>query len=260
MFSGGVAEFVYRREPRDFGDMGRRLGEALRNRVDRGALPWPLLSAGECIRATALGASAYSVQLSGNTSYISDPGALLPQRNLQVIQPVYVCPDSIDPGVLARAIRDHLAAFDLAGVERNVALALRWHGAPTYERILAFAQGIAAGLAEPVAANKPLFIMLDGDIAQTLGAILREEVKIANELLVIDGVTLWDFDYIDLGRIRLPSNTVPVTIKSLVFSQDPRHPHLESHTHHHRHDDRHHHHHASDHASTGGVGRGRGHE
>ena len=35
---------------------------------------------------------------------------------------------------------------------------------------------------------------------------------------------LMDFDYIDLGRIRLPSNTVPVTIKSLVFSEDPRGP------------------------------------
>jgi ethanolamine utilization protein EutA len=39
---------------------------------------------------------------------------------------------------------------------------------------------------------------------------------------VIDGIALRDFDYIDLGRIRMPSCTVPVTIKSLVFSQDPR--------------------------------------
>ena len=31
---------------------------------------------------------------------------------------------------------------------------------------------------------------------------------------------LRDFDYIDLGRIRMPSYTVPVTIKSLVFSED----------------------------------------
>jgi ethanolamine utilization protein EutA len=240
MFSGGVAEFVYRREARDFGDMGRRLGEALRSRVDQAALPWPLLSAGECIRATALGASAYSVQLSGNTSYISNPGILLPQRNLQVVQPDYVCEDEVDPIALARAIREHLVAFDLTHVERDVALALRWRGAPTYERIAAFARGIIEGFADVVAAGRPLFIMLDGDVAQTLGAILREEMKIANELLVIDGVTLWDFDYIDLGRIRLPSNTVPVTIKSLVFSQDPRHPHLESHTHHHH---VHHHHH-----------------
>jgi ethanolamine utilization protein EutA len=61
---------VYGREVLDFGDMGRRLGHAVRARVDGGALPWPLLPAGECIRATALGASEYSVQLSGNTSYI----------------------------------------------------------------------------------------------------------------------------------------------------------------------------------------------
>ena len=63
--------------------------------------------------------------------------------------------------------------------------------------------------------------MLDGDIAQTLGAILREELLVESEILAIDGVMLRDFDYIDLGRIRMPSYTVPVTIKSLVFSEDP---------------------------------------
>ena len=35
---------------------------------------------------------------------------------------------------------------------------------------------------------------------------------------MIDGITLWGFDFVDLGRIRMPSMTVPVTIKSLVFS------------------------------------------
>jgi ethanolamine utilization protein EutA len=50
-------------------------------------LPWPLLPAGECIRATAFGASEYSVQLSGNTVYVSAPGELLPRKNLQVLQP-----------------------------------------------------------------------------------------------------------------------------------------------------------------------------
>ena len=47
--------------------------------------------------------------------------------------------------------------------------------------------------------------MLDGDIAQTLGAILREELLVESEILAIDGVVLRDFDYIDLGRIRMPS-------------------------------------------------------
>jgi ethanolamine utilization protein EutA len=240
MFSGGVAEFVYRRELRDFGDMGRRLGQALRRRVNSGAFPWPLLPAGECIRATALGASAYSVQLSGNTSYISNPGRLLPRRNLQVVQPSYVCEDVIDSNALAFAIQKHLTAFDLADIDRDVALAFRWRGAPTYERIRAFGQGIVAGLSQAISAGRPLFIMLDGDVAQTLGAILREEMNVASEILVIDGVMLRDFDYIDLGRIRVPSQTVPVTIKSLVFSEDPRYPHLNHNVHGHSHDHAHH--------------------
>jgi len=245
IFSGGVGEFVYRREARDFGDMGRRLGHAIRRRIDAGALPWPLLPAGECIRATALGASAYSVQLSGNTSYISNPGKLLPRRNLQVIQPPFECGETIDPKALAAAIRRHLTAFDMGALDRELALALRWRGPPSYERIAAFAQGIVSGLVRLIEAGKPLFIMLDGDVAQTLGRMLHNELNVKSDILAIDSVTLWDFDYIDLGRIRLPSMTVPVTIKSLVFNQDPRHPHL--HTHHHDHTGHDHHHHGHRH-------------
>jgi ethanolamine utilization protein EutA len=90
--------------------------------------------------------------------------------------------------------------------------------------------------------------MLDGDVAQTLGAILREELDVKSEILCIDGVVLWDFDYIDLGRIRLPSLTVPVTIKSLVFSEDPRLPRGEKHLQHrYHHDDGHEHGHSHGH-------------
>lgn len=258
MVSGGVAEYVYGREQRDFGDLGRRLGQALRKRLDSGALPWPLLPAGECIRATALGASEYSVQLSGNTSTITNPGALLPRRNLQVLQPPFTCEMTIDPDKLAAAIRAHFTSFDVEDGAGEVALALRWQGPPSHERIFAFAQGIVRGMPQTIAKKKPLYIMLDGDIAQTLGAVLREELNVEGEILAIDGVVLWDFDYIDLGRIRLPSHTVPVTIKSLVFSEDPRLPrgvaHLQQHHHHHHghshdhhHDHGHHHHHGHDH-------------
>ena len=251
MFSGGVGEYVYGREDRDFGDMGRRLGRAVRARIDAGALPWPLLPAGECIRATALGASEYSVQLSGNTSYISKPGELLPRRNLQVLQPSYVCEESIDADKLAKAIRAHFTAFDLIEGEGEVALALRWRGAPSYERILAFAEGIRHGLATTIERRKPLYIMLDGDVAQTLGAILREELLIESEILAIDGLVLRDFDYIDLGRIRMPSFTVPVTIKSLLFSEDPRRGRPHQRIHHHDHDDAHRHGHHHNHGGHG---------
>jgi ethanolamine utilization protein EutA len=254
VFSGGVAEYIYAREDRDFCDMGRRLGQALRNKIAAGALPWPLLEANACIRATALGASEYSVQLSGNTSYISNPGALLPRRNLQVLQPPYVCEERIDADIVAAAIRDHIRAFDLDDTAHEIALAFRWRGVPSHERLFAFAQGIRHGMEAHIARRQPLFIMLDGDVAQTLGAILREELEVASEILVIDGVVLWDFDYIDLGRIRMPSNTVPVTIKSLVFSEDPRRPGPRQRLHHHAHDDDHDHTHGHDHHHPHGHG------
>ena len=222
MISGGVGEYVYGNEARDFGDLGRRLGLAFRRRLDAGRLPWPLLPAGECIRATAFGASEYSVQLSGNTVYVSQPGELLPRRNLQVLQPAIAFEQNIDAEQAAAAIRAHFEAFDLAEGEAEVALALRWSGEPSYERLAAFARAVTLALERTIAQAHPVYLILDGDVAQTIGGILKDDWGIASEVLVIDGIALRDFDYIDLGRIRMPSNTVPVTIKSLVFSQDPR--------------------------------------
>jgi len=130
---------------------------------------WPMLPAGECIRAKAIGASEYSVQLSGNTIYISSPGELLPRKNLQVLQPPFVCGEAIVPAELARSIRDHFSHFDLVEGEADVALAFHWRGVPSYERIARFAQGVIQVLPRTVAAEKPLFLVFDGDIAQTLG-------------------------------------------------------------------------------------------
>jgi len=239
MFSGGVAEYVYGREERDFGDLGKRLGLAIRRRLDRGRLPYTLLPAGECIRATAIGASEYSVQISGNTVYISNPAELLPRRNLQVLQPDVSLAGDIDPTRVTQAIARHFQAFDLTEGQSEVALAFRWEGAPAYPRLAALARGIVEALPMTVLEGKPMFLVLDGDVAHSLGALLKEEWSLASEVLVIDGISLWDFDYVDLGRVRMPSHTVPVTIKSLVFSEDPRGPKMRG---------------------QGGQGHGHGHE
>jgi ethanolamine utilization protein EutA len=277
LFSGGVAEYVYERETRDFGDMGRRLGHAIAAKLKAGALPWKLLPAGECIRATALGASEYSVQLSGNTCFISNPAKLLPRRNLQVIQPPYEPTEEIEPAAVAKAIKAHRKVFEVEEAAHDIALSFHWKGMPAYERIAAFARGIVAGLDDMITAGKPLFIVLDGDIAQSLGHMLKDELDVPVEVLVIDGVVLWDFDYIDLGKVRLPSRTVPVTIKSLVFSDDPRtgqrldhhhghgHSHGHGHDHQHHHGDHHHdhghghHHHGHDHSHQHGHGHSHSH-
>jgi ethanolamine utilization protein EutA len=215
MFSGGVGEYVYKREDRNFGDLGKFLGQSLRRQMEGYKFPWPLLPAGECIRATVIGASEYSVQISGNTNYISNHD-LLPLKNIQVLRPDYDR-ENIDPDTLAESIRTHFNAFDLVEGESEVALAFHWHGEPSYERVNAFAQGIERGLKETIAKGKPLYIVLDGDLARTVGSLLKEERRLQSDILSIDGIILQDFDFIDIGRQLEPSQTIPVTVKSLVF-------------------------------------------
>lgn len=256
MISGGVGEYVLGRETRDFGDLGFPLGRILRGWADTGALGATHLPAAACMRATALGASQYSVQLSGQTSTITSPGKILPRRSMQVLRPDIDLLSRPSAATIARAILKHFEAFDLVPASDEVALMFDYQGLPEYEYIRALADGIAEAMAPRLALGHPLYVMLNGDIALTLGGIFRDELKLSNDLLILDGITLRDFDYIDLGKIRLPSFTVPVTVKSLLFSEDPRGParaerihftETPDHDHHHHHGHDHEHGHGHDH-------------
>ncbi len=218
IFSGGVAEFVYRREQREFGDLGKRLGHAIRRKVDDGTLPWPLLHESQGIRSTVLGCSVFTAQLSGNTGYISNPEVLLPRRNVTVIRPDFDFKDGFEANELARAIRRHMVMFEVNAKDADIVLAFHWPGDPKFHRIKILAQGIQLALADRIARGLAIYIILDADIALNLGAILHRDFAIGCEVMVIDGLALWDFDSVDLGKLRLPSQTVPVTIKSLVFN------------------------------------------
>jgi ethanolamine utilization protein EutA len=217
VFSGGVAEYVYGNETRDFGDLGRRLGLAIVGRLADGSIPFPLLPAAARIRATALGASEFSVQLGGPTCYVADAGTLLPRRNVQVVRPGYELGEEIDATALTAAIVAHLRTFGAHDNDSDLVLALDWTGRVTYRRLSAFARAIAAALAARIAAGHPLLLAVDADIGHALGAILCDELGVATGVLVVDGLNLLNFDDIDLGRPLQPSQAIPVTIKSLAF-------------------------------------------
>lgn len=217
VFSGGVGEYVYGKEKRSYGDLGQPLGRALQARVANGALPWPVFPAKECIRATVMGASQYSVQISGNTIYTSDGDAVLPLRNLQVLRPACDLSGAIDPDLVSGAIGRHFTQFDLEEGQSNVALVFHWQGDGSFERLSAFLNGLLQGIPKTITNGRPVVLVFDGDIGQIAGAVLKEEHRIRSEVLSIDGITLRDFDFIDIGNVLMPSGTVPVTIKSLVF-------------------------------------------
>ncbi len=93
----------------------------------------------------------------------------------------------------------------------------RWEGPPTANRIDAFCRGLLEGLPGTLKSGRSIYLVFEHDLAGLVGNILKEEFKLKNDLLSIDGITLRDFDFIDLGKVLEPSGTVPVTIKSLVF-------------------------------------------
>ncbi len=216
IFSGGVGEYVYGKESKSFGDLGAPLGQSLQRQISSGALRSPLAPARECIRATVIGAAQHTVQVSGNTIHRTDE-SLLPQKNLQVLRPDVDLSGEIVSATIAQAIQKHFRAFDLVEGVAEVALVFRWDGPPTAIRIAAFCRGLIDGLPGTLKNGRPIYLVFDHDLAGLVGTILRDDFAIENPLLCLDGVTLSDFDFIDLGKTLEPSGTVPVTIKSLIF-------------------------------------------
>jgi ethanolamine utilization protein EutA len=210
-FSGGVAEYVYGRTSENYGDLGPQLAEHFFTEQ----LPAPIMALDEGIRATVLGASQFSVQLSGNTVRISDPG-VLPLRNLPV---VHAQLEGANPSAqhVASAVARGFRRLDLAEGDQPVAIMLPWAGEPHYVHLRALAEGIAAAVPRSLQAGLPMVIALDGDIASSLGGILVEDLGVGVPLVAIDGLQLVELDYVDIGELLQPANVVPVVVKSLAF-------------------------------------------
>ncbi|HXF89179.1 MAG TPA: ethanolamine ammonia-lyase reactivating factor EutA [Xanthobacteraceae bacterium] len=214
-FSGGVAEFIYGREAGTFHDLGALLAAEIRARAER--LGLRVEAPVEGIRATVVGAAQYTIQLSGSTIFVS-PLDVLPLRNLPVIAPTFAFDhEAIDPAAVARAVEAMLRRLDLGGGESPVALFVPWRGSATFQRLDAFCRGVVAGMKPVLARGHPLVLAGDGDVGGLVGIHLREDMKLTNPIVSIDGLELKEFDYIDIGAMLESSGAVPVVIKSLLF-------------------------------------------
>jgi ethanolamine utilization protein EutA len=219
MVTGGVAEYVYGRENRGFGDLGGRLGHALRELL--AGLPVELVQGRAGIHATVLGASQFSVQLSGSTIYVSDP-RILPARDVPVVRPAVTLTESyIDEASLRDAVAQALGTDD--GHRRGpAALALDWAGPVTARRAGALARGIVAGSQADQRTGRrdpgnPVIVVLDRDLARTVGRAVAAVAGPSVPVVAVDGLQVDEFDYIDLGEVQPGSGALPVVVKSLVF-------------------------------------------
>jgi len=214
-FSGGVSEYIYGRENEAFGDLGPALARAILERIET----WgPRIEpSDEGIRATVIGASQYTIQVSGSTIFVS-PQSVLPLKNLPVVTPNLPLEDeALAVERISESVRAALRRLGLDGGERAVALCYRWKGSATFARLEAFCRGIASGLANELARGLPLVLVGDGDVGGLVGIHCREEIRLSNPIVSIDGIALREFDFIDIGALLENSGAVPVVIKSLVF-------------------------------------------
>src|SRR5205085_8081843 len=157
-----VAEYIYGREAEMFGDLGVLLAQEIRTRIAGSGMR--LEPSTEGIRATVIGASQYTTQVSGSTIYVS-PMEALPLRNVPVIAPALPLEaDVIDPDIVAIAIKGVLRRLDLGEGDTPVAVFVPWRGSATFQRLHAFCQGAVAGLSDVLAKGHPLVLAGDGDV------------------------------------------------------------------------------------------------
>jgi ethanolamine utilization protein EutA len=211
VFSGGVSEHIYDHDRQAYGDVGPLLGQCVRNQLNKLPKKTLLREPTEGIRATVIGAGEYTIQASGNTSYISSP-AVLPVFGLKVVHATLKAGDSVE-----QALTRALAKFDLTRFTAGLALALSLDGTPDYGSVRSVADGINAFLQRSDDVTAPLYLALDLDVAKSLGGILKEELGLAREVIAVDGIEVGDLDYIDIGVPMGITEVIPVTVKSLMF-------------------------------------------
>lgn len=214
--SGGVAEYIFGHETHGYGDIAADLAAAIVKQLGE-RLTVPYLDPPQRIRATVIGASQFSVQVSGKTIYLQG-GEELPARDVPVVHLGRPLSDDVDSDALARTFLHNAALHDI-DLSEPLALSFGWTGAPTYDRLAAVARAIRT-IAQPAddRPGKLLAVVVDADIAQSLGRILHEELELSRDLICIDSVELKELDYIDVGAFLDPPGVIPVVIKSLLFS------------------------------------------
>lgn len=212
VLSGGVAELVEHPAPDRLGDLGPLLATSLSDRM--ASFGAPVACAATPIRATVMGASRFSVQVSGPT--IHAERGILPLRNLAVVPIVpSMMADRVDGPAIAEAVASGVRRHCRPdGVDR-VAVFVPWRGSASADRLEALADALVSGLQRVIAGALPVVVVCDRDVGAVVGRHLRERLPSHVPLVILDGVELRDFDYVDIGQAGEASITV--TIKSLLF-------------------------------------------
>lgn len=208
-FAGGGSEYVYDRDPDYYNDLGPEFGAAIRDEIDRRGHEIVELETG--IRATAIGSTQHSVQVSGNTITVTTD-ANLPLRNVPMVP--FVADHDDDPAALTRTIHEKLDRYDVDQRDGPFAFGFHTHGLPTADFVETIGDAVIDGWSA-FGDDNPLILVFESDIAMNVGTYVAD--RIDRPVIAVDGAELDQFGYVDIGEPLEDTNAVPLTVKSLVF-------------------------------------------
>jgi ethanolamine utilization protein EutA len=230
---GGVAEFVLDPELDrfKFSDLGGLLADALISKLNEACLVFKIPP--HPIRATVTGAGMYSMQVSGST--IDFDIEHLPLRNVPLVRPFEHKDQMSDPDEIMARLESIIGRIDPESRFETIAFELpSMEGSLDYLSLKAIADGLALAALklQKFARLRPFVLLVREDLGMALGQLFRQSLQnlraqqpdavFACTLIVLDGITTKDGDFIDIGKpVSLDANgiarTVPVVLKTLVF-------------------------------------------
>jgi ethanolamine utilization protein EutA len=211
-FSGGIAELMYG-EVGNYDDIGQILADQINSLTP--SLSAAVIEPDNKIRATVIGAGAYSLSISGSSGFMDDK-ITFPIRNVPVIR-VDVDRSKLSVEHIISQINGSFQRFDLEEGEDIIALYFKDPVMASYPQLELFARSIEGALTRSIQNKIPIILIFDTDIACSVGSVIRRETDLKTNLLSLDELNLKEGDWIDIGEPLVAGQVFPVTVKSLVF-------------------------------------------
>ncbi len=212
-FSGGVADCMNVRQEDwfAFGDIGCLLGRELAK--SEALISKHSESAGETMNATVIGAGNYSFEVSGST--IEYHNCTFPYKNIPVL---FLEAERENLNGLEEQIKKQLAFYNSdTGGDSQIAFAFKGIACPSYVELERMAQSIANAARQEFRNDEALILVIESDIAKSLGQAIRRQMPRDYAILCIDHITCEPGDYIDIGVPAVSGKVVPVVVKTLLF-------------------------------------------
>jgi ethanolamine utilization protein EutA len=178
----------------------------------------PVIEPKNKIRATVIGAGAYSLSISGSSGFMDD-NISFPIKNIPVVR-VDVDESQLSIEHVISQTNASFKRFDLQEGEETVALYFKDPVRACYPDLELFAKSIEAALVNSIDKKIPIILIFEKDIACSVGNVIRRETGLKTNLLSLDELVLKEGDWIDIGEPLVGGQVFPVTVKSLVFNRN----------------------------------------